>query len=280
MAGIHRTILLTLDQKFPRTSYQTHRICKGVLQGPVVTSHFMLHSVGPSPKVGRRRACRHARVVARGPRDPARGLQQRLRERRRFQEHEHDLRRFVIGIVHRLRELPQEPRRDVHRPRIRTGRGLAALEQQHDRTTLSPSERTAFEKASAACASLRPKFTGPASGAGSTAFAAYRNCLKLHGVTLPAGRGGWFRWGRYLDLHHHHPEAEAAEAACAALRPKGGFGAVPRLAPPPRRADERRLPGERSSQPGSRPVTSKEIGTPCHFCARPPTACGWAATPS
>lgn len=93
------------------------------------------------------------------------------------------------------------------------------------RTTLSPSARTALEKASAACASLRPKFNGTGTG-GSTAFAAYRNCLKLHGVTLPTGRGaggfGGFDGGSTSTTYN--AKLQAAEAACAALRPKGGFG--------------------------------------------------------
>jgi hypothetical protein len=89
------------------------------------------------------------------------------------------------------------------------------------RTTLSPSERTAFDKANTACASLRPKFNG--SGAASTAFAAYRNCLKLHGVTLPAGRGG-FGGGGASTSTTSSPKEQAALTACAALRPKGGFG--------------------------------------------------------
>ncbi len=91
------------------------------------------------------------------------------------------------------------------------------------RTTLSPSERTKFEAANTASASLRPKFNG-AGGAGSTAFAAYRNCLKLHGVTLPTGRGGGFGAGGTSTSTTSNPKLQAAEAACAALRPKGGFG--------------------------------------------------------
>jgi hypothetical protein len=90
------------------------------------------------------------------------------------------------------------------------------------RTTLSPSERTTFDKANTACASLRPKFNG--TGAGSTAFAAYRNCLKLHGVTLPAGRGGPGFGGGSSTSTTSSPKVQAALTACAALRPKGGFG--------------------------------------------------------
>jgi hypothetical protein len=93
-------------------------------------------------------------------------------------------------------------------------------------TTLSPSERTKFEQANTACASLRPKFNGAGTGAASTAFAAYRNCLKLHGVTLPTGRGaGGFGFGGGSSTSTtSNPKTQAALTACAALRPKGGFG--------------------------------------------------------
>ena len=56
-----------------------------------------------------------------------------------------------------------------------------------------------FAKAEAACKSLRPSGgfggfgRGGSGGFNSAAFAAYRNCLKLHGVTLPTtfgARGG------------------------------------------------------------------------------------------
>jgi hypothetical protein len=94
------------------------------------------------------------------------------------------------------------------------------------RPTIPASERAAFTKAESACASLRPKFSG--GGAGSTAFAAYRNCLKLHGVTLPAGRGaGGFPGSGTSTPTTTTSKEKAAEAACASLRPKGGFGGFP-----------------------------------------------------
>jgi hypothetical protein len=97
------------------------------------------------------------------------------------------------------------------------------------RPTIPASERSTFDKAESACASLRPKGgTFPGGGGQSTAFAAYRNCLKLHGVTLPSGGGGFFGGGgSSTTTSTTNPKLEAAEAACASLRPKGGFGRGP-----------------------------------------------------
>jgi hypothetical protein len=82
----------------------------------------------------------------------------------------------------------------------------------------------AFTKAAAACKSLRPSggfggFGGGGSGGfNSAAFAAYRNCLKLHGVTLPTtfGRGSA---GSTPTTTIPSAAYQAAMAACAALRP-------------------------------------------------------------
>jgi hypothetical protein len=98
------------------------------------------------------------------------------------------------------------------------------------RPTIPASERTALTKAEAACASLRPKFNGTGGG-NSTAFAAYRNCLKLHGVTLPAGRGGFGgspgTSGSTTTPTTEDAKTKAALAACKSLLPKGGFGGRP-----------------------------------------------------
>jgi hypothetical protein len=86
-----------------------------------------------------------------------------------------------------------------------------------------------FLKAATACKSLRPSGgfgggfgRGGAGGLNSTAFAAYRNCLKLHGVTLPtpgarAGAGST----PPTTFNQSSSTFQAANQACAALRPTG-----------------------------------------------------------
>jgi hypothetical protein len=81
-----------------------------------------------------------------------------------------------------------------------------------------------FKKAAAACKSLQPSggFGGPGGSGGfnSSAFAAYRNCLKLHGVTLPAGGAqGSASSTPPTTLDQSSPTVKAAFAACAALQP-------------------------------------------------------------
>jgi hypothetical protein len=92
-----------------------------------------------------------------------------------------------------------------------------------------------FKAAAAACKSLRPSGGfgggggfGGSGGFNSTAFAAYRNCLKLHGVTLPTGRFPGATGGTTTTttgstpsttFNPQSPTVQAAEAACAALRP-------------------------------------------------------------
>jgi hypothetical protein len=66
-----------------------------------------------------------------------------------------------------------------------------------------------LQSALQACRSLLP--SGGRNFQNNPAFAAYRNCLQLHGVT--AGSGG----GQGLD--RTNPTVQAAMQACAALRP-------------------------------------------------------------
>jgi len=94
-----------------------------------------------------------------------------------------------------------------------------------------------FQQAMQACRSQLP--TGGQNFQNSPAFAAYRNCLTLHGVTLPqppgsaAGQstsstspGGGPGGPRGLGgLNRADPVVQAATAACAQLRPSGGAGA-------------------------------------------------------
>jgi hypothetical protein len=76
-----------------------------------------------------------------------------------------------------------------------------------------------FAAAAKVCASVEPKggFGGGASGANSTAFAAYRNCLKLHGVTLPSGTSS----SPTSTVDTSSAAYQAAQTACASLRPSG-----------------------------------------------------------
>ncbi|MGH9016854.1 MAG: hypothetical protein ACRDY1_03815 [Acidimicrobiales bacterium] len=84
-----------------------------------------------------------------------------------------------------------------------------------------------FKAAQTACKKLQPKggfggFGGAGRGGGfnSTAFAAYRNCLKLHGVTLPTGRPtGSAGSTPSTTFNTSSPTVQAAMAACASLRP-------------------------------------------------------------
>lgn len=75
-----------------------------------------------------------------------------------------------------------------------------------------------YQAAAKACANLRPKggFGGGfgRGGFNSPADAAYRNCLKLHGVTLPTGTASSTPPSTISSSTFR-----AAAAACAALRP-------------------------------------------------------------
>jgi hypothetical protein len=100
------------------------------------------------------------------------------------------------------------------------------------RPTIPAKYRAAFQ----ACRSLRP--TGPGFGGGainSAQFAAYRNCLRLHGVTLPTtpttkpgqtatsggtgGTGGGFGAGESFGAQANSPAFQKARQACASLLP-------------------------------------------------------------
>jgi hypothetical protein len=84
-----------------------------------------------------------------------------------------------------------------------------------------------FQQALQACRSQLP--TGGGNFQNNPAFAAYRNCLQLHGVTLPppgsstssSVPGGGQGFG---GLDRTNPTVQAALQACAALRPAGGPG--------------------------------------------------------
>jgi len=72
-----------------------------------------------------------------------------------------------------------------------------------------------------ACASLRPAGLGPgggfSAGVGSTQLAAFRNCMTLHGVTIPKKTPGSAPTPNSSVTSN--PKYKAASAACSALLP-------------------------------------------------------------
>ena len=72
------------------------------------------------------------------------------------------------------------------------------------------------------CAKFQPKggFPGGAGGSSSTAFAAYSNCMKLHGVTVPSVNPG-SSTSTPSTVDTSSPTYQAAQAACKALLPTG-----------------------------------------------------------
>jgi hypothetical protein len=68
-----------------------------------------------------------------------------------------------------------------------------------------------WDSAQQACASVRPSF-GSRGGGNNSAFQAYRNCLREHGLTASNGPG---------DFDTADPKVAAAMATCAPLRPTG-----------------------------------------------------------
>ncbi len=99
-------------------------------------------------------------------------------------------------------------------------------------SSLSASQRAKFQQAQSACRSDLPAGTrnggffgggGGAGGFNSQAFAAYRNCLKLHGVTFTPGQ----------RPSTASAKQQAAMKACAALRPaRGGPPGAPTTTTP------------------------------------------------
>jgi hypothetical protein len=82
---------------------------------------------------------------------------------------------------------------------------------------------TQYQSAFTACRSDLPAGAGRPGNFNSAAFAAYRNCLEIHGVTIPtttpgsSGTGGGFSGG--LGAASQSPAFQAAQKACASLLP-------------------------------------------------------------
>lgn len=99
--------------------------------------------------------------------------------------------------------------------------GFGAGGAHHSFLPKGVSEAT-FKKATAACSSLRPNsaFGGFGDSATSVALKTYTNCLKLHGVTLPAFTPTSSSHAKTATPALASAKDKAALAACAALRPK------------------------------------------------------------
>ena len=74
---------------------------------------------------------------------------------------------------------------------------------------------TKYKAALAACMSTLP--TRGVNPQNNSAFAAYRSCLKDHGVTLPTAAGAG-------SINRNDPKVKAALKTCRPLLPVGGFG--------------------------------------------------------
>lgn len=120
------------------------------------------------------------------------------------------------------------------RPGSGTGSGTATSPPSSRVPGTRPTIPAQYQAAFQACSSLRPTFGGGgfggAGGFNSAQFAAYRNCLQIHGVTLPTtpttkpgqtsttsgtGQGGFGRDGGLTNS----PAFQAASKACANLLP-------------------------------------------------------------
>ena len=93
-------------------------------------------------------------------------------------------------------------------------------------STSAPSstvDQATQQAAQQACASLRPAGSGGGGALGnSPQAAAYRNCLQQHGVTVPTGGqtpGATDSGGAPGGSFTSNPAFQAAQQACAALRP-------------------------------------------------------------
>ena len=144
-------------------------------------------------------------------------------------------RKVVLGLP----TMPVQARAEVARPRSFERRSAVGILRWHAaefwwlrrlRRLRGFGGNSKAQAALKQCASLQPKggFPGGPGGAGgssSTAFAAYRNCMKLHGVTVPSVTPG-SSTSTPSTVDTSSPTYQAAQTACKALLPTG-TGATP-----------------------------------------------------
>jgi hypothetical protein len=86
-----------------------------------------------------------------------------------------------------------------------------------------PALSTQYQAAFNACRSDLPSGFGRGGGFNSAALAAYRNCLEIHGVTVPTTTPGSTRpaggFGGGFGAASQSPAFQAAQKACASLLP-------------------------------------------------------------
>ena len=97
-------------------------------------------------------------------------------------------------------------------------------------TTTGPTATTVdpnvLAQARQACANLRPSggFGAGPGGQGNPAMQAYFDCLAQHGVTVPTTVAGATTNGPPPTFDRNDPTYQAAQQACASLRPQRGNG--------------------------------------------------------
>jgi hypothetical protein len=84
--------------------------------------------------------------------------------------------------------------------------------------------QSTWSAALSACKSVQPSFARSSSGPNNTAFQAYLNCLRSHGVTASAGPNA---------INASDPTTGAAMKTCAPLRPTGRPSESATVAPSP-----------------------------------------------
>jgi hypothetical protein len=88
-----------------------------------------------------------------------------------------------------------------------------------DATGTRPTIPSQYQAAFQACASLRPRGGLGGGNFNSPQFAAYRNCLQLHGVTTPTTTPGQPPSTGNGSGLRNSPAFQAAQKACASLAP-------------------------------------------------------------